>query len=134
MTDTVYIIILLVMGLGAAYLTARSSINKEKIHGGAASQLLNYLASGLIAMLAPTVLCNVIFIHPDFLKPILPFLDSSPGFIVTFVHLLAIVLLMVGIALLLLMLMAMIEKPLLDKVAPKEDKGWTKEDAETSGL
>jgi uncharacterized membrane protein len=133
MNDTIYILILVVMGLAIAYTTSRSSNKREKLHGGTPSLVLNYLASGLLAMLAPTVLCNVIFIHPNFLAPILPFLHEG-SFFFTLAHLLVIVLVMVGLALLLLMPLAAIEKPFLDKLARQEDKGWTKEDAETSGL
>jgi hypothetical protein len=130
MDKSIYILILVVMGLGVAYTTSRSSNKREKLHGGTASQVLNYLASGLLAMLAPTVLCNVVFIHPNFLGTVAPF-----GWNITaFIHALVIALIMVGIALLLLMPLAAIEKPFLDKLAKREDKGWTKEDAETSGL
>jgi len=130
MNDTVYILILIVMGLGLAYTTSRSSNKREKIHGGAVSQVTNYLASGLLAMLAPTVLCNLFFIHPDFLGTVAPF-----GWNITpFAHAIVIALTMVATALLLLIPFAITEKPFLDRLANQEDKGWTKEDAETSGL
>jgi hypothetical protein len=133
MDKAIYIIILVVMGLILGYTTSRSSNNREKIHGGTPSQILNYLASGIMAMLAPTVLCNIFFIHPNFLQPVLPFLHEG-SFFFTLAHIVVIVLLMVGTALLLLMPFGAIEKPFLDKLAQREDKGWTKEDAETSGL
>lgn len=133
MNDTTYIIILVVLGLGLAYTTSRSSNKREKIHGGTPSQALNYLASGFLAMLAPTALCNIFFIHPNFLAPILPFLHEG-SFFFTLTHVLVIALSMIGVALLLLIPFGAIEKPFLDKLAKQEDKGWTKEDAETSGL
>jgi hypothetical protein len=130
MDKSIYILILVVLGLVVAYTTSRSSNKREKLHGGTSSQILNYLASGLIAMIAPTVLCNVFFIHPNFLGTIAPF-----GWNLTaFAHALVIALVMIALALLLLMPLAATEKPYLDKLAKREDKGWTKEDAETSGL
>jgi hypothetical protein len=130
MTDTLWIILLLVMGLGIAYTTSRSSNKREKIYGGAVSQVSHYFAAGLIAMLAPTVLCNVFFIHPDFLGTIM--LGSLN--LTAFIHAVLIALLMLGTALVFLMPFALSEKPHLDKVVKQADKGWTKEDAETSGL
>ena len=37
-------------------------------------------------------------------------------------------------ALIFMLIYAVLEKPALDKLANQEDRGWTREDAETSGL
>ena len=66
MDDSIYVLILLGLGLFIAYRTAQSSNNREKTQSGGIANVFNFIASGLIAMLAPTVLCNIIFIHPRF--------------------------------------------------------------------
>ena len=67
MNDSIYVLILLGLGLFIAYRTSQSANNREKTHSGGIANVLNFIASGLIAMLAPTVLCSIFFIHPDFL-------------------------------------------------------------------
>ncbi|MGB7338120.1 MAG: hypothetical protein WBC91_04440 [Phototrophicaceae bacterium] len=113
-----------------AYTTSRSANKREATQSGAAANVLNYIAAGFIAMVAPTALCNIFFIHPNFLGRVELF-----GFNLTvFAHLIVIVLVMIGIALLCLIPYAILEKPHLDKLVQNEDRGWTREDAETSGL
>ena len=51
-----------------------------------------------------------------------------------FAHAIVIALVMIATALILLIPYAILEKPHLDKLAQAEDQGWTREDAETSGL
>lgn len=130
MNDTIYVLILIGLGLFVAYRTSQSANNREKTQSGGIANVLNFLASGLIAMLAPTVLCSIFFIHPDFLGTIAPF-----GFNITaFAHAILIALGMVGLGILLLIPYAILEKPHIDRIAQQEDTGWTREDAETSGL
>jgi len=130
MNDSIYVLILIGLGLFIAYRTAQSSNNREKTHSGAIANALNFVTAGLIAMLAPTVLCNIIFIHPEFLGQV-----TLGGFNLTaFAHALLIALIMIALALILLIPYAILEKPHLNRLADSEDKGWTREDAETSGL
>lgn len=130
MNDSIYVLILLGLGLFIAYRTSQSANNREKTHSGGIANVFNFVASGLIAMLAPTVLCNVIFIRPDFLGDV-----NLGGFDLTvFAHAILIALTMVSSAIILLIPYAILEKPHLNKLAQVEDKGWTREDAETSGL
>lgn len=130
MNDSIYVLILIGLGLFIAYRTSQSANNREKTHGGIAN-VFNFIASGLIAMLAPTVLCNIFFIHPDFLG-----IDWSLGNfdLNPFAHAVVIALVMIATALILLIPYSILEKPHLERLAEAEDKGWTREDAETSGL
>lgn len=130
MNDSIYVLILIGLGLFIAYRTAQSSNNREQTQSGAIAKGLNFVAAGLIAMLAPTVLCNLFFIHPDFLGRV-----EIAGFnITTFAHVIVIALGMIALALVCLIPYAILEKPHLDKLARQDDQGWTREDAETSGL
>ncbi|MEO1287497.1 MAG: hypothetical protein AAFV93_06985 [Chloroflexota bacterium] len=130
MNDSVYVLILVVLGLFVATLTARSANNREATQSGGVANIFNFLASGLIAMIAPVALCSIFFIHPNFLGQVRLFGINMT----TFAHVVLIVLLMVGAAIVLLIPYAMLEKPHLNRIAQQEDKGWTREDAETSGL
>lgn len=133
MTDTMWILVLIVLGLFVSIKTAQGSSNREKIHGGAMSQIGNYVASAMIAMLAPTVLCNIFFIHPTFLGE--EILMPGLGWNVTkLAHVVLIAVVMIAIAIVFLLPYALAEKPQLEKLKQQEDRGWTKEDAETSGL
>lgn len=130
MNDSIYVLILIGLGLFIAYRTAQSSNNREQTQSGAVAKGLNFIAAGLIAMLAPTVLCNLFFIHPDFLGRV-----EIAGFnLTTFAHVIVIALGMIALALVCLIPYAILEKPHLDKLARQDDQGWTREDAETSGL
>lgn len=133
MTDTMWVLVLIGLGLVVSYKTAQSSNNREKIQGGAMSQIGNYVASAMIPMLAPVVLCNIFFIHPTFLgeEILLPGLAWN---VTKLTHVVFIAVTMVGIALIFLLPYAMAEKPKLDALKRQEDRGWTREDAETSGL
>ena len=127
---TIWVLILVGLGLLLGYLTSHSANNREQTQSGALAQLLNYLASALVAMVAPTVICNVLFIHPNFLGKVI----VGGWNLTTLVHALLIALTMIVVALALLMVYATMEKPHLANLAEEEDKGWTREDAESSGL
>jgi hypothetical protein len=133
MTDTIWILILIGLGLVLAYRTAQGSNNREKIQGGAIAQIGNYVASAMLAMLAPVVLANIFFIQPTFLgtEILLPVLAWD---ITKFAHVLVIAVVMVGIAVIFLIPYAIAEKPKLEALKQGENRGWTREDAETSGL
>lgn len=137
MTDTMWILVLIVLGLFVSIKTAQGSSNREKIHGGAMSQIGNYVASAMIAMLAPTVLCNIFFIHPTFLATFLGEEILMPGLgwnVTKLAHVVVIAVVMIAIAIIFLLPYALAEKPQLEKLKQQEDKGWTREDAESSGL
>lgn len=103
-------------GLIAGYFIARSSEHREAIEGGTAARLFNYIASALLISVTPAVLLSILVLR-------LPLLN--------------LVLLAVGMfasALLLLLPYAAAEKPAQAALAAQQDTGWTRQDAETSGL
>lgn len=100
-------------------LTARSSMRREPIHGGIVAQILNFLASIAMMAVVPGVLASIILGH-------------NAGFAIV----LGVILML--ICYLLLVGFAVVEKApreaYLASRKPKEDKGWTAEDALKSGL
>jgi len=120
--DAIAVSILVIFGIVAGYFVARTANNHEEIQGGAIAQVSNYLASALLVAMAPTVLCAVLVIHPTFI------------FGSTILSAIFIALVLVGTALVLLLPYALTEKPHIDRKPQQEDQGWTREDAETSGL
>ncbi len=126
-TDVIAILALVVFGLVAGFFVARHSKSRQQILGGPVARALNYAASTLLISMAPTVLTMVIFIHP------------SPLYVGTirippFVMLIGLVLGMMGSALLLLMVYALLEAPKHSAASLDEDRGWTEQDARSSGL
>lgn len=103
-------------GLVAGFFVARSSERRIAIHGGNAARLFNFVASALLISITPTVLLSIFILR-------LPLLN-----------LVAIVVTMFVSALLLLMPYAAIEKPAQERLVQQDDRGWTREDAEASGL
>lgn len=138
MNNSIYVLILLGLGLFIAYRTSQSANNREKTHSGGIANVFNFIAAGFIAMLAPTALCNIFFIRPDFLGEIkVPVNLIFKQFIIdltVIIPVIIIALVMIATALILLIPYAILEKPHLESLAEAEDKGWTREDAETSGL
>lgn len=118
MTQTQVIAILFVVafGLGIGLFTARASNKRESIHGGQVATFLHYLSSALLTAMVPTILVSLFIFHVGVLNAILlgAVLFAS--------------------AFLLLIPFAAIEQPALQAYQAREDRGWTREDAETSGL
>lgn len=110
------IVFLVAFGLIFGAITARFSLQREAVHGGAIAHLFHYLAASIWAALVPTVLVSVIVLRLHLLQA------------------LGIVVILVLITLLLLFPYAAAEKPHLERLAQREDRGWTEEDARTSGL
>lgn len=130
MTDLLWIIILVGLGLVLAYRTAQSANNREKTHSNGVANVFNTIASGLVAMVAPTVLCSIFFIHPNFLGRV----EIAGLNLTVLVHAVVIAFAMILAAIICLIPYAILEKPYLDEIQQREDKGWTREDAEASGL
>ncbi len=121
--DALAVSFLVIFGMIAGFFVARTANSHEKIEGGPIAQASNYLASAILIAMAPTVLCAVLVIHPTFI------LNS------TILSAIVIAMIMVGIALVLLLPYALLEKPHVQRQQQQQDdKGWTREDAETSGL
>lgn len=123
---TVIALVAMVLRLGLL-VHQRSGANKS-IHGGALSQLLNLLSGMCFVAILPTVCLSVLILHPEALSfggliwhPIL-FIVLSLGlgsFVFTLLH-------------------ALVERAPLQRAereaAAIEARGWTEEDAKTSGL
>ncbi len=112
----------LLIGLACAvilgYFTTRSSNQREKVYGGPLAQIFHYIGAASFTGIVPVVLATVIL---------------GGGFLLAVRNLL-IFLVVCAVALL---IFAVIERPALEEAKRKlttEDRGWTKEDAITSGL
>lgn len=127
---TIWIAVLVGMGLFFGYTTLQSVEKRDTLTQNPLARVFNYLAAGIVAMVTPTVLCNVFVIQPDFLGDII-LLGIN---LTELTHALLIAVIMIAVAVLLMIPYAIFEKPHLDVLAQKEDTGWTREDAETSGL
>lgn len=92
----------------------RRSISKEKIHGGKPAHVFHYIGTAAFVGVLPTVLASLVL---------------RGGFSVALP--LAFGLLTVSFGA--LFLFAIVERPARPQAAP-EDAGWTREDAQTSGL
>ncbi len=113
------ILVGLVFGGVLGILTARSSHRRDTVHGGTAAQFFQYLGAAFFVGIVPMILCSVFFIHP-------------PGGIGK------LLLLGFGFALLsygALLVYAVLERPAREAaLAEAAHRGWTEEDARTSGL
>ncbi len=105
----------LVFGLIVGPLTARSSIRREKIYGGTPAKLLHLLAAGMYVATPPTILTGVIV---------------GVGLKTLFPLALALIFGSLGI----LLIFATFEKQARPAHDAKSERGWTAEDARTSGL
>lgn len=124
--DVIAILALVVFGVVAGFFVSRHSQSRLPIHGGPGAKALNFAASALLISLAPTMLTMIFIIHPDplyigetRLPPILLLVLIAVG--------------MMGSALLLLLPYAVMETNAKLPVT-EEDRGWTEQDARSSGL
>ena len=104
------------------------SVGSQEIHGGALSRLFNFLSGACFAAILPCVCASVLVLHPD--------MAVIAGFAVS-----PIIVILVGFALLSLVfsiLFAVVERGPMERArmqeAAREPRGWTEEDARTSGL
>ncbi len=104
------------------------SESQQPIHGGAASKSFNFLSSLCFAAILPTVLMTVIVFHPDVVKV------AGIVWHPLILAVLALGLGSYGFAL----LHAIAERGSLDRtlqqIGAQEERGWTEEDARSSGL
>lgn len=109
-------VLALLIGVGCALVfgvpIARRSVRKEKIYGGTAAQALHYIAASAFVGILPVVLVSLILRTGSTFSLAVGFLAVS------FVSLLG---------------FAVFEHPARPQ-SSAEDHGWTKEDAEKSGL
>ena len=119
---------LLVIALRLGWVAHGRSVSRQAIHGGAVSQTCNFLSATCFAAILPTVLMTVLVLHP---APVaLAGIVWSP-------LLLAVLGLALG-SLLFALLHAVFERGPLQRaqarLAAQEARGWTEQDAKTSGL
>lgn len=110
----------LLIGVGFAvifgFLTARSSNKREKIYAGPLAHIFHYIGAGSFTGVLPVVLASLIV---------------GGGFELAFPLGVIFVLVSLGA----LVLFAVVEKPARDEALRNaKDRGWTKEDAVSSGL
>jgi hypothetical protein len=111
------ILIAFVIALVGGYFIARKAAQHEKIYGGAIPTALNYIVAAAMITIAPSVLCSTIVLHNGFW--------FSIGMVVV------IFVIAVGSSMLFAVFENNARKAALSK---KVDRGWTEEDARTSGL
>jgi hypothetical protein len=124
--DVIAILALVVFGVVAGFFVARHSQSREPIQGGPVARALNYAASALLISLAPTMLTMIFIVHPSPLyigetriPPIFILVGIAAG--------------LMGGALLLLLPYGVIESGVRPPVT-EDDRGWTEQDARSSGL
>jgi hypothetical protein len=132
-TNLISILILATIAIVGGYFAARTANSREPIHSNGFAAVGNYVASAILAALAPTVLCTLLVIRPTFLGTAihLPVLGWE---VTELAHGVFVAITLIVLALVFLIPYAVAEKPHLDRLAQREDRGWTKEDAEKSGL
>ena len=119
---------LLVIALRLGWVAHGRSVSRQAIHGGTLSQTCNFLSATCFAAILPTVLMTVLVLHP---APVaLAGIVWSP-------LLLAVLGLALG-SLLFALLHAVFERGPLQRAQARlktqESRGWTEQDAKTSGL
>lgn len=115
--QTITIVLLVIGGIGLGYTTMRSSKSRVAVHSGMPAELFHWISAGILAMLAPTILSSIFILHIGLLRAVL----------------LAVI--MFAVALVSMMAFAYFEQPLIEKAKrQQDDRGWTEEDARTSGL
>jgi len=124
--DVIAVLALVVFGMVAGFFVSRHSQSRQPIHGGPLARVLNYAASALLISLAPTMLTMIFIIHP---APLYIGETRLPPILI----LVVIAASLMGGALLLLMPYGMIEASAKASIT-EEDRGWTEQDARSSGL
>ena len=125
---TIVLIALLALIAWLGWQVHRRSIRQQAIYGGAPAAIFNFLSGLCFAAILPAVCASVLVLHPDMLQ-------------VAGITLSPIIVILVGLALLSLLfsiLFALFERRPLERAqqetALREARGWTEQDAKTSGL
>ena len=113
-------LIALVVGLVCAlvlgYFTAQGALRREPVYGGSAAQFFHYIGAAGVTGTLPVVLASLIL---------------RGGFSLAF----PLALSFMGTSLVALVIFAIIELPARERAESlAESRGWTEEDARTSGL
>lgn len=111
----VVVVLLVAFALYVGRIVAKHSIRTENIHGGNTAEQLHLIACTLFAAIAPSILIAAFVFHLG--------LGAFLWGVTLF-----------GLIFLCLIAFAYFELPARAKAKRSEDKGWTAEDARTSGL
>lgn len=127
-TNTIGLIVLVVLVLGLGYVVNQHSMKREPIYGGSLSIVFNFLSGLFFVAILPTVCMSVLVLHPGMV--------NIAG--ITFHPIVLTVIVFAVLSILSSILFAIVEKAPLEKAlaeqAKRESEGWTEEDAKTSGL
>lgn len=127
-TNTIGLIVLIVLVLGLGYVVNQHSMKRSPIYGGPASILFNFLIGLFFVAILPTVCMSVLIFHPSMV--------NIAG--ITFSPIVLIIIVFAVLSLLSAILFAVVEKTPMETAiaeqARREAQGWTEEDARTSGL
>lgn len=115
-TELTTLAVLVIAALFLGTLAARSSSKREAILSGSPATIFHYLANAIMSVVTLTVLASVFVLRLELLTIVVVIVG------------------MVAISLVLLMIYAAFEKPAIEKKKLEDDRGWTEEDARTSGL
>lgn len=115
--ELIVLVGLLLFGAYFGFRTAQASGNRSKIYGNhPVARFFHYVACGILASVTPFVLSSVFVLR----MPILSAVLTAVGFFVA--------------ALVMLIPFAILEKPYAEEAKRAKDRGWTAQDAKTSGL
>lgn len=128
--QTISLAILVLLALaGGTYIHRRTS-EDDPLYGGVISRATNFLASALLVAIAPSVLCTLFVFQPNWLGELRFIFDWAD-----LLEALFIAVIMTGLALALLLVQARFEQDATRGMRTQtEDRGWTEEDARSSGL
>lgn len=127
-TESLVIVIAVILVLRLGWLVHSRSTARQPIHGGALSHACNFLSGLCFVAILPTVCLSVLVLRPEALQ--LAGLSWHP---------LLLVVLTLGVGSLVFSLLhGLFERAPMqraqDQIAARDARGWTEEDARTSGL
>jgi hypothetical protein len=127
-TNTIGIIVLVILVLGLGYIVNQHSLKREPVYGGAPSIIFNFLTGLFFVAILPTVCMSVLVLRPEAV--------DVAG--ITFNPVLLTIIIFALLSIFSSILFAIVEKTPLENAlaeqAKREATGWTEEDARTSGL
>lgn len=128
-TNTIGLIILVLLVLGLGYLVNQHSLKREPVYGGTPSIIFNFLAGLFFVAILPSVCMTVLVFRPEHTVDVAG---------IAFNPLVLTIIVLAILSLASAILFAVVEKAPLEQAlaeqAKREAEGWTEEDAKTSGL
>ncbi len=115
-SELLTLIVGVVLAVVLGFFTARSSHRREPIYGGLMAKVFHYIGAGLFVAIAPTVLISALILKTGHLIIPLVLGFAASSYIALLIH-------------------AIFERPAYEAaLRAREARGWTAEDAQTSGL